>query len=77
MLADWISGTAAINYDEEVNTLAKRFKNKLTTACNFALQKRPGMPKGKQPKHWWTDEIAMLRARCTAARQKVKCAATA
>ncbi|KAL4096858.1 hypothetical protein QTP88_021736 [Uroleucon formosanum] len=63
LLADWISGTAAINYDEEVITLAKRFKNKLTTAYNFALQKRP-------------DEIAMLRARCTAARRKVKCAAT-
>lgn len=76
LLADWISGTAAINYDEEVTTLAKRFKNKLTTAYNFALQKRPGMPKGKQSKHWWTDEIAMLRARCTAARRKVKCAAT-
>lgn len=64
LLAEWIGASSADTAPIDAEELARVVEEKITKACNFALESKSRSPPGKQPVFWWTDEIQELRRQC-------------
>ena len=63
-LQDWLRPAV----DDDVDTAAAQLRKSLTEVCDFSMP-RSRRPDPRHAVHWWSEEIAGLRAACLAARR--------
>ncbi|XP_054015954.1 uncharacterized protein LOC128896615 [Hylaeus anthracinus] len=66
LAASWPDAPAGLVADVERE--ADWFRESLTAACDAAMPRAKKLP--RRASHWWSDEIAALRATCSAARRR-------
>lgn len=67
-LAEWLS-RGSLRDGQDADTAARNFELMVSSACDYALPKKRMIHVGKPPVHWWSSEIAELRAACVRAKR--------